>query len=143
MIFKRVKADVKILAPPSFTTSLGALKGTFVQAIDRLSKTGGSVRILTTGSDMPNWLDQLCRQYDGTLAVHKTRPIREASFFMVCDSMMTRIEENRPDSLESVEPFVPAPARVSFNHSASAKRLEKLFDALWRQSSTEHKPAKT
>ncbi|WP_230121850.1 hypothetical protein, partial [Campylobacter jejuni] len=65
VIFKRVKADVKILAPPSFTTSLGALKGTFVQAIDRLSKTGGSVRILTTGSDMPNWLDQLCRQYDG------------------------------------------------------------------------------
>lgn len=112
---------------------LETLREAFTKAFERLHAANGKIWILVVGTEIPPFLAEAKAKYADTLevATAQARNEHKVEHFIVCDSVMARVEEPHP-KLEKDTPINAVKAKVSFNDSSRAKFYEDRFDAVWK-----------
>ena len=130
VMFGRAEQSVRLLTGPGLDKFLEALEKPFRDLLERLTKTGGFVRVVMLGSTMPANLLALCKEFNKVLTIHRASTKEQLKHFIVCDSRMARLEEPHGDITES-SLATEIKARVYFNDPVKAEVFEKYFDTIW------------
>lgn len=131
VMFRRSNSSVRLLTGPGLDGFLGALQSTFVKTLERLSKSGGTVKILLLSKDIPAWLSDLSEKFKNTVTIRRATATKPINHFIVCDSKMSRQEDVHPP-ITGASDVTAIKARVSFNETGKAEVLENHFDAMWK-----------
>ncbi len=130
-----VQSDLAILSG-SFPDDLYfAANGKFVDAVRRVDRNGGKVRVVTLNNHFPSIkkLNELCQDYPKTLRHYAasysgSEPI---SHFMVVDKKRYRLEVPHMPVTTQEESKADRRAEVCCNGPVKAHELLAFFDAVW------------
>jgi hypothetical protein len=130
LMLERSKFQVRILSGPQADSFLSALRTPFEQALNRVAKTNGFVRIILLGPEVPLSLRDLQYRHPSVLSVALAKSESPVRHFIVCDTAMARFEEIHGE----LQPDTPAreiKAKVYFNDPDKSRWLEGFFDSAW------------
>jgi hypothetical protein len=112
---------------------LQTLELSFLKAFDRLkTNPNGKIRIIVLSNAVPEFLKTAAEKFGPTLeiAAAEVKPGAQVEHFLVCDSMMARIEKPH-QTISEETPVNAIQAKVSFNEPSRARFYETRFDAIW------------
>jgi len=130
LMFSRAQNSIKLFTGNNGDEFLKVLNRPFENALERIKKAGGSVKIILLSAALPNWLGDLKAKYPETLDVVLAKALQPVKHFILCDSKMARLEEPHGE-LTPTTPATTIKAKVYFNDTAKCKDLEGVFQAMW------------
>jgi hypothetical protein len=133
VMFDRARKSIRMLSGGGCEMFLTTIRDSFESAVDRLSRTGGSVKIVMMAETTPKFVEDLKAKYPKTLETGNARlndPAAPIAHFVVCDSTMARIEKPHPP-LTPKSSINDVQAKVYYNDPSRAAAQEARFNGYW------------
>jgi hypothetical protein len=129
-MLNRANHSIKLLTGPACDGFYCAISDYFTQALERIQRAGGQVKMIILGDSYPKGLTELASKFAGTFEIALAKPFKDLQHFIVCDSKIVRIE-NIHGKLDGQSSAHEIKADVNFNDPAKGKMLETFFESIW------------
>jgi hypothetical protein len=134
-------STVRVLTGGKIDGFIEVLKMPFTEALNRIRRNGGFVRIVTL-NPLTRCMDELIKEFNGTLEIIPASASEPVQHYMLCDSKMARVEEFHEPLQENTDAGAIR-ATVHFNDHAKTKVYEDSFDLLWKKLAAQISPSAT
>lgn len=130
IMLQRAEKHIRFFSGAQADGFLSTLKASFESAIERIQLNEGFVRVVLLSHETPKLFLSFQERFKGIFDFALANASAPVKHFIVCDSILSRIEEPHPP----LEPDMPADAiraTVYFNEPDESRRLESQFDYIW------------
>ena len=134
LMFERTCRSIGILSGPGFDGFLETLEESFTNAVSRIARTGGKVRILLLGQEVPAFILRLKNMYRGVFEIHHAKEAEgtRVRHFIVCDKNKVRVE-NIHETLTEESDINDIQADVYLNNRNIAKVFNTFMDTCLKE----------
>ncbi len=130
-MFRATQHDIRMLSGEEGAGFLCTLRKSFEEALKRITRFGGDVRIILVNSKKTDFLSAMIEKYPILKLTHASlKGDKNVPHTIICDDHMLR-EEDIHEKLTDESDTEQVTAKVYFNSNVKAKLATESFDDTW------------